>query len=114
MDYINQQYVLSSEEAEKGEKFAAAFHEVKKEAEKVSSVVQSMAALFVEQAKKVEESREQTSQVAQIAVDIREGAELVHDTSQQQAAVMQEIAASTDELRVKSSDLLQKAGYFRT
>jgi len=111
---INQQFSLSSEEAKKGETFAVAFHEVKQEAEKVTEIVQKMSDLFAAQSIKVEESREQTSQVAQIAVEIREGAELVHDTSQQQAAVMQEIAASTDELRVKSSDLLQKADYFRT
>lgn len=114
VQYINEQYKLSSKEAENGEKFALAFHEVQQEAATVSHTVDKMAELLAKQAKQVEESREQTSRVAQVAENIREGAQQVHDTSQQQAAVMEEISASTDELRLKSSDLLQKAAYFRT
>ncbi|MCR8660090.1 methyl-accepting chemotaxis protein [Paenibacillus endoradicis] len=114
VQYITEQYKLSSQEAENGEKFAQAFHEVKTDAVTVAVTVEKMAELLARQAVQVDESREQTSRVAQVAENIREGAERVHDTSQQQAAVMEEIAASTDELRVKSTDLLQKAAYFRT
>ncbi|HIW35038.1 MAG TPA: methyl-accepting chemotaxis protein [Candidatus Paenibacillus intestinavium] len=114
VQYINEQYKLSSQEAANGEKFAQAFNEVKTDAATVSVTVEKMVDLLAKQAIQVDESREQTSRVAQVAENIREGAELVHDTSQQQAAVMEEIAASTDELRVKSTDLLQKAAYFRT
>src|SRR5690606_16531100 len=111
---ITKQYELSSQEAENGEQFAKAFQEVKEEAESVSATVEKMAQLLEIQAKQVRESREQTSKVAQVAQNIREGAESVHDTSQQQAAIMEEIAASTDELRMKSTELLEKASYFRT
>jgi len=111
---ITAQYELSSQEAENGERFAKAFHEVKEEATNVSATVEKMVSLLAIQAKQVEESREQTSMVAQVAENIREGAETVHDTSQQQAAIMEEIAASTDELRLKSTELLEKASYFRT
>jgi len=111
---INEQYKLSSQEAENGERFAKAFYEVKEEATTVAETVEKMAGLLSIQAKQVEESREQTSKVAQVAENIREGAKAVHDTSQQQAAIMEEIAASTDELRAKSSELLEKASYFRT
>lgn len=114
VQYINKQYQLSSQEAENGEKFAQAFQEVKQEASTVSVTVEKMADLLARQAEQAEESRQQSSHVAQVAENIREGAERVHDTSQQQAAVMEEIAASTDELRVKSSELLEKAAYFRT
>ncbi|GIP18892.1 methyl-accepting chemotaxis protein [Paenibacillus montaniterrae] len=110
---ITAQYELSSQEAENGERFAKAFHQVKEEATTVAVTVEKMAALLAAQAKQAEESREQTSKVAQVAESIREGAQSVYDTSQQQAAIMEEIAASTDELRAKSSELLEKASYFR-
>lgn len=114
VQFITSQYELSSQEAENGERFAKAFHEVKEEASTVAVTVEKMAALLAAQAKQAEESREQTSKVAQVAENIREGAQSVYDSSQQQAAIMEEIAASTDELRVKSSELMEKASYFRT
>lgn len=112
--YIEKQHEVSHEEARRGEQFASAFMEVRREAEQVALLVERMAAQLASQTEQVDASRDGTGKVAEAATHIRHGAHHIYGASQEQAAVMQQISASTDELRVKSGDLLSKASYFRT
>ncbi len=112
--HIRSQYELSESEAEKGQRFAAAFREVNDEAQHVVSIVESMAADIARQAEQATVQLNEARRVAEVADRIRLGAQQVFSASQEQTAVMEEIAASTDSLRAKSAELRTKTEFFRS
>ncbi|RED89304.1 MULTISPECIES: methyl-accepting chemotaxis protein [Cohnella] len=112
--HIRSQYELSEREAEGGQKFAAAFHDVNEEAQQVVGLVESMAAGISRQAEQATMQLNEARRVATVADRIRLGAQQVFSASQEQTAVMQEIAASTDSLRAKSAELRTKTEFFRS
>ncbi|MFB9277755.1 methyl-accepting chemotaxis protein [Cohnella cellulosilytica] len=112
--HIRSQYELSESEAEKGQRFAAAFREVNEEAQHVVAIVESMAADIARQAEQAAVQLHEAKRVANAADRIRLGAQQVFSASQEQTAVMEEIAASTDALRARSAELRTKTEFFRS
>ncbi|WP_080838199.1 methyl-accepting chemotaxis protein [Cohnella massiliensis] len=111
--HIQQQTIVAEQGFKRGQASADSLESVAKEAERVSEIVNAIAARLASQTEQVEGVLGEARNVAQVADAIRSGAREVSSASQEQTAVMQEIAASSESLRAKSSDLQGQVAFFK-